>query len=211
MLDIHKIKSIIDSLFSSNGYKVNNLDIQLPQPLNMEIAKRSEDELSLDFTKSLPKVTWTKLVKITAWIYGVSLGKDGGVLKLKYLPDIKFSYTDAKFFEQSFGSQYDLADIELEIEKEYGDEERRKLARKCLLYAHEWATITSATGTIFSDCSPKERKQLEKSCKEFVIDNIKNDPEVASVSVILLFLLIYVVVPVILKFVLEKFLKKIFS
>lgn len=211
MIDIQKIKSIVDSLFSSNGYKVNNLDIQLPKPLNIEIDKKGEDELSLDFSKSLPKVTWTKLVSITAWIYGLSLGKTSGVLKLKYLPDIKFSYNDTKLFEESFGSEYDLADIELDIEKEYGDEERRKLARKCLLYANEWATIVGATGIVFAECSAKEKKELEKSCKEFVMDNIKNDPEIISVSVILLFLLIYVVIPVILKFVLEKFLKKIFG
>lgn len=208
MIPIQQIKEIVDLIFSNHGYTVNNLNIQFPQPLDISVTKDNDEEISLDFTKSLPRVTWKKLISITALIKGLSLGKTQGVLKLKYLPDIRFSYDDSS---QLFGQSFDVSDIEHDIEKEYSDGERKKLARKCLHYANEWATITSQTGLVFADCSGSAKKQLKQSCKQFVMDNIKNDEEIVAGSVILTFLLLYVVLPVVLKFVLERLFKKLFN
>ena len=208
MLHIKEIKDIIDSIFSAGGYTVNNLNIQFPQPLDIKVVSNGDKEISLDFTKSLPKLSWKRFINITAWIQGLTLGPTEGILKLKYLPDVKFSYDDSS---QLFGQSYDISDIERDIESEYSNEDQKKLAKKCLHYANEWATIASQSGLVFSQCSQKSRVQLKQSCKQFVTDNIRNDKEVVAGSVILTFLLLYVVLPVVLKFVLERLFKKLFS
>ena len=188
---------------------IKNFNVQFPHPLDMKITKDSNNNISLDFTKSLPKVGWKKVINFTAWVQGISLGQTEGVLKLKYFPDIKFSYDDPA--PKLFGRTYDFSDIENDIEQEYGDDERKKLAKKCLHYANEWTTIASNNGVNFGDCTEISRKQLKQNCRKFVTDNIKNDEEIVAGSVILTFLLLYVVLPVVLKFVLERLFKKLFS
>lgn len=211
MLPIQEIKDIIYSIFSNNGYNIKNFNIQFPHPLDIKIIKDKDENLSLDFTKSLPKVSWKKIINLTAWVQGISLGEKEGTLKLKYLPDIKFSYEEATV-PTLFGSTYNLNDIEYEIEQQYADDDnRKKLAKKCLHYADEWTTIASQSGLNFAQCSSSAQRQLKHSCKQFVTDNIKNDKEIVAGSVILTFLLLYVVLPVVLKFVLEKLFKKLFS
>jgi hypothetical protein len=157
----------------------------------------------------LPKVTWKKFIKLSAYVQGLTLGKLGGTLKLKYLPDINFTYDDNS--EMLFGSSLNFSDIESQINSEYPDEERNFLAKKCLHYAGEWATIANQGGTDFSSCDKYTRRQLKRDCKDFVISNIKEDEEVRHGSVFLTFLLLYVVLPVILKFILERLFKKLFN
>lgn len=209
MLPIQQIKDIIYSIFSDSGYSIKNFNVQFPHPLDIKITKDKNNNISLDFTQSLPKVGWKKLINFTAWVQGISLGENEGVLKLKYFPDIKFSYDDTA--PKLFGSSYDFSDIENDIDQEYGDDDQKKLAKKCLHYANEWTTIASQGGINFSACNEKSRKQLKQSCRKFVVDNIKNDEEIVAGSVILTFLLLYVVLPVVLKFVLERLFKKLFS
>jgi hypothetical protein len=208
-MPIQQIRDIVDSIFSSSGYTVKNFNISFPHPLDMKIIRNDNNDIVLNFTQSLPKVTWKKLIKLSAWIQGVTLGQTGGTLRLKYLPDINFSYDDES--KELFGMTYDTSDIEQDIYSEYDDEKRQVLAKKCLQYANEWTTIASQGGTVFSDCSPLSRRKLKNNCRDFVIDNIKSDPEIVAGSVILTFLLLYVVLPVVLKFVLERLFKKLFS
>lgn len=208
-IPISQIKQIVDFIFSKNGYDIKNLNISFPQPLDIKIIKDTSENIILSFTESLPKVTWKKLIKLSAYIQGLTLGKDGGTLKLKYLPDIKFSYDENS--ESLFGASYDTSDIEAQINAEYGDEERNFLAKKCLHYGNEWATIASQGDMSFSECDKYSRRQLKRDCKDFVMSNIKEDPEVLYGSVVLTFLLLYVVLPVILKFVLERLFRKLFN
>lgn len=214
MIKLQEIKNIIDSIFSDDGYHIKGFDIKFPHPLDIKITRDKNNDISLDFTSSLPKVGWKKIINFTAWVQGISLGQDQGVLKLKYLPDIKFSYAseEAQLFSQSCEPKVcGLDDIMSEIELEYDDEERRFLAKKCLHYASEWATITSQSGVDFASCNEKTRRQLKKECKHFVTDNIKNDKEMVAGSVILTFLLIYIILPVVLKFILERLFKRLFG
>lgn len=208
-IPIQQIRDIVDLIFSKNGYDVKNLNISFPHPLDIKVVRNENQDIVLSFTEALPKVTWKKFITLTAWVQGLSLGEKEGVLKLKYLPDIKFSYDTNS--EALFGQTHNFSDIEEEINKEYKDEERQKIAKKCLRYASEWATIASQGGVNFSDCDAKSRKELKRECKDFVMDNIKNDPEIVAGSVILTFLLLYVVLPVILKFILERLFKRLFN
>jgi hypothetical protein len=208
-IPISQIKQIVDFIFSKNGYDIKNLNISFPQPLDIKIVKDTSENIILSFTESLPRVTWKKIIKLTAYVQGLTLGKSGGTLKLKYLPDINFKYDDNS--ETLFGSYIDVSEIESSINAEYGDEERNFLAKKCLHYSSEWATIASQGGMDFSACDKYTQRQLKRDCRDFVTENIKNDPDLKYGSVVLSFLLLYVVLPVVLKFVLERLFRKLFS
>jgi hypothetical protein len=207
-IQIQQIRDIIDSIFSDSGYNIKNLNIRFPHPLGIQIVRDKED-ITLTFTDSMPKVTWKKFISLSARIIGITLGEKGGVLKLKYLPDIKFSYDDSSA-EPLFGSEFNFNDIQDQICSEYDDEESRIVAKRCLHYAAEWATIASQ-GCDFASTTPTTRRKLKRDCKQFVMDNIKSDPEIQAGSVVLTFLFFYVILPVILKFVLEKLFKKLFN
>lgn len=208
-IQLTQIRDIIHSAFSSAGYDIKNLNIQLPSTIDIKILKDDTD-VSLTFTHELPKVTWKKFIALSAKIVGVTLGETSGILRLKYLPDIRFSYDQPA--EQIFGQSFDFSDIESEIYDEYEDPENRFIAKKCLHYASEWATIASQ-GCNFSETDAATKKKLKRDCKEFVLENIRNDEEIkaGSVSIILGFLFFYIVLPVVLKFVLEKLFKKLFG
>jgi len=207
MIPISQIKQIVDFIFSKDGYNIQNLNISFPQPLNIKIIKNNNEDIILSFTESLPKVSWNRLIKLSAWIQGISLGKNSGTLKLKYLPDINFNYEDDKK-EVLFGSHYDFSNIEKEINSTYQDDERKFLAHKCLHYASEWATIASQSCD-FACSTYSEQKKLKQDCKNFVIENIRNEQKYGSV--VITFLLLYVVLPVVLKFVLERIFQRLFS
>jgi hypothetical protein len=209
-IPIQQIRDIVDLIFSSTGYNIKNLNISFPHPLDIKIVRNADGDIVLSFTESLPKVSWKKYITLSAWIQGIALGKNGGTLKLKYLPDINFNYDDDST-KELFGQSFDTSDIEEDIYSEYDDEERQVLAKKCLHYASEWATIASQSGVQFSQCTEISKRQLKRDCKNFVMENIKSDPEIVAGSVILTFLLLYVVLPVVLKFILERLFKKLFS
>lgn len=209
-IQIQQIRDIINYIFSPNGYDIKNLNVSFPEPLDIKVIRDKNENIVLSFTGSLPKVSWQKIIRLTAWVQGITLGQSEGVLRLKYLPDIKFSYDSSS--ETIFSVMYTTDDIAQEIEKEYGDcEEKKKIADKCLHYASEWATIASQGGITFSECGEKSKRQLKRECRMFVMDNIRNDPEIVAGSVLLTFLFFYVVLPVILKFVLERLFKKLFN
>jgi hypothetical protein len=201
-----QIKTIIDSIFSNGGYNIQKFNIKFPSSLNINIVK-NEDNIDLIFTKDLPKITWKKFITLSARVSGINLNEKGGLLKLKYFPDIPFSYEDS---EERFGIEHDFSSIQRDIEEEYIEDEQRFLAKKCLQYASEWATIASQ-GTSFQNADLQQEKQLRRDCKHFVMENIKNDPEIQAGSVLLSFLFFYIILPTILRFVLERIFKKLFN
>lgn len=205
MIDLKEIRDIIYKIFSETGYSIKNINIQFPQPLGIKITKK-EDDISLDFVDQTPKISWKKIITLSSYVNGISLGPEGGVLKLKYLPDIRFSYDKTQ--ELMFGQVIDYSDIEKEIDLEYKDDERKKLANKCLQYGVEWVTIASSNES-FGNSSVAEQRLLKEQCKEFIRENIKE--EKSHGSAILTFILIYVLLPVVLKFIVERIFRKIFN
>lgn len=210
-IQVQQIRDIVDAIFSTMGYNIKNFNIQFPQPLDIKIVRDEKNNIVLRFTGALPKVTWKKFITLTARISGISLGEKDGVLMLKYLPDVLFSYDDQST-ESIFGNvqPYDFADIYSDINSEYKDDERKILANRCLHYASEWATIANQSGSL-SNTTACHRRSLKRDCKNFVMDNIKNDPDIQAGSVVITFLFFYVVLPVVLKFVLERLFKKLFN
>lgn len=205
MINLKEIRDIVYQIFSESGYSVNNINIQFPQPLGIKVIK-NEDKISLDFTDKVPKLSWKRFITLSAHINGVTLGETGGTLKLKYLPDINFSYEKTQ--QLIFGQYNDFSDIENEITSQYKDEARQKLAQKCLQYGVEWATIANQNPN-FSQSNVAEQRLLKQQCKNFIRDNIQEEEKHGSV--ILTFILLYVLLPVVLKFIVERIFNKIFN
>jgi len=109
-----------------------------------------------------------------------------------------------------FGNQYDFSSIQQDILKEYGDEERQKLANRCLQYGSEWATIASRNPN-FSQSSVSQQRILKQECKNFIKDNIIAEEKENYGSAVLAFILIYVLLPVVLKFIVERIFKNLFN
>jgi len=205
MINLREIRDIVYQIFSKSGYSVNNINIQFPQPLSI-MATQNGDEVSLDFQDKSPKITWTRFISLSAYVNGLALGKDGGTIKIKYLPDIDFDYDSTN--ELSFGQMFDFSDIEADISSQYSDEARQKLAQRCLQYGAEWATIASQS-SCFTQANKAEQEVLKSQCKNFIRDNVANEERYGSA--ILTFILLYVLLPVVLKFIVERLFKKLFN
>ncbi len=209
MVDLKQIRDVIFQIFSSAGYSINSTNIQFPQPLDIKITKKDQ-EISLDFTNSVPKVSWKKFITFSAHVNGISLNDTGGTIKLKYLPDISFTYDQTnKMLFDSYGSM-NFSDIEEDIDDEFTDPARKKLATKCLQYGREWATIASRNPN-FSQSSASQQRVLKQECKNFIKDNIIAEEKENYGSAVLAFILIYVLLPVILKFIVERIFKNLFN
>lgn len=206
MINLREIREIIYQIFSESGYSINNINVQFPQPLDISVTQDGE-EVSLDFQNKSPKITWTRFISLSAYINGIALGKDGGTIKIKYLPDIDFDYDNPKELSL-FGQAFDFSDIEEEISNQYSDEARQKLAQRCLQYGIEWATIASQS-SCFAQANKSEQEVFKSQCKNFIKDNVANEERYGSA--ILTFILLYVLLPVVLKFIVERLFKKLFN
>lgn len=205
MIDLKQVRDIIYQIFSDSGYSINNINVQFPQPLNIKITK-DQEKISLDFVDNSPRLSWKRFITLSAHVNGISLNETGGTIKLKYLPDIDFSYEKTQ--ELIYGQLFDFSEIEEAISNEYKDDARKKLATKCLHYATEWATIASQSEQ-FRQASFAEQRFLKQQCKDFITENIKNEERHGSA--VLTFILLYVLLPVVLKFIVERLFRKIFE
>lgn len=206
VLPLKKIKETLNNVFDSSGYNFKDINIKFPQKLNISFYEDEKQNVSLNFDQDLPNITWKKFIKISAWIQGITLSDTGGTIKIKYFPDLKFSY--AKDSEQLFGNQVvlDIDGIKSEINKQYPDEERKKIANTCLQYVNEWITICNAHGVGASDFLNSEKK-LKRDCQKFVKSCIKEEKKHGSV--IVSFIILYVVLPIILKWIIDKVFDKL--
>lgn len=216
---ISDIKTIIESLLSKGGYTVKNICISCDSPVNILLAHdATSGDIRIDFLSSQPLATIQKLIRFSLVVEGVSLGKNNGTLKIKHFPDISFDY-DSKAI--SFGASsiaaalirsardVDFSSIEIDINSQYSDSGRRKIAKKCLQYGTEWAMIVGNSGFDASHCSAATRKILKKQCSAFIAKQIKNEEETLSKSygsIIITILLLNFLLPIIIKWVVEKIL-----
>lgn len=205
-LPLKKIKEILNKVFDAAGYAFKDINIKFPQPLQMTFGEETNGNVSLIFNNNLPNISWKKFITVSAYIQGIVLSEEGGTIKIKYFPDLKFSYT--KDQEQLFaGNLIDTLELEEEIKSQYPDEERRKIANLCLQYASEWVTICSSSGMTKEDF--KSNKGLKKDCAKFVKECIKKEKRHGSF--VISFIVIYVLLPVILKWIIERIFNKLTS
>lgn len=205
-MELTDIKNAIEQIFSKSGYTISGFSLSCPDEMAMSITKK-EKGIEISFGGDLPYIKTKKfLIPLSAKIQGIYLGEDGGSIKLKHFPDFSFSYDENS--SENFGSHKSTSRVDKIIEvidKEFKDEERRKIAKLALQYTNEWATIVSHAGIDIYHCDDKTKNKLKKDCESFVLEKVRNSKKIEGKSAILTFILMYVVLPIIIKWVIEKF------
>lgn len=211
MIELTQIETVLNSIFK-DGFDLNGTKISCQSPTQLTITALDNDHIAIDFNDNLPRATIKKLISLSLQVQGVVFKKDSGTIRIKHFPDINFDYAQSS---KAIGAyeidNVDFLELESEIAKEYDDENRKKLADKCLQYAKEWATIASYGGVSFKDCDFAKQQDLKAQCRSFVKESIMKDEEVRYGSVILMFILIQIILPIIIKWVVERLFKRLFS
>lgn len=211
MVDLVQIDSILNSIFR-DGFALNGTKISCQSPAKITVTTLDNGHIAIDFNDNLPRATVKKLIAISLQVQGIVFKKDSGTLRIKHFPDINFDYEkQSKAIGAYEIDTVDFLEIESEIAQEYDDENRKKLADKCLQYAKEWATIASYGGVSFKDCDFATQQDLKVQCRSFVKESIMKDEEVRYGSVILTFILIQIILPIIIKWIVERLFKRLFS
>ena len=176
--------------------------------------EKKNDQLSLSFNDNLPSVTVKKIfIPVNVKVEGIVLKENEGSIRLKYFPDLTFTYEDGiKFSEPRFGSQaFDMTDFKEEIKKEFPDSQRRRIAETALKYANEWVNIANESGINFSQCNPNKKKKMYDDCNKFVHENMMKSKEIEAKSAVLSFILIYFVLPAVISWIVKKLLDRTFT
>jgi len=216
-------KEINDSLiklFSNEGMEVNGFKIKAKSPFVANI--ENEDSLTvISFGTNQLKAEITKIITVYAYIEQIVFGKTGGSIKLRNFPDFSFSYNS---FGDACCENKDSADcfknnirslcqnVETEICHKYeGQDTYKEVAKKCLQYAEEWTTICHDSGIRFNGSDHIDRYTLRSECYDFVKDNIEEDVKKRYGSIVLTWLFMYVVLPMIIKWVVNRVLERLFN
>lgn len=202
-----EIGDVLFQIFSKEGYKVNGLTIQSESPLIANIFSDNTNT-HIKFGTNHPKAAIKRFITLYAYIEEIVLGKDGGSIKLKNFPDIKFSYEKSiiSFFDENFQFH---ADISNEIEKKYTNPVQKKIAHLCLQYATEWATIARQNKD-FSGISDSEKRALRSQCINFVVENVRDEFEKEHGSIVVTYILLVIIIPAIARFIITRLLEKYF-
>lgn len=205
-----EISEVLFKIFSDEGFSVNGFKIKSESPLIANIY--NEDETTtISFGTNYPRAEVTRLITLYAYIEQLVFRKEGGTVRLKNFPDISFGYDKSSILNFLDHLTYaGECEIEKEIEEKYSDDTRRKIAKDCLQYATEWATIVSQSGG-FSGAGPAKKKELKRQCYDFVVENVrKNANEKKYGSVILTYLLVFIIIPAVARFIIVRLLEKYF-
>jgi hypothetical protein len=211
MIDLTQIETILDSIFN-DGFNINGTKVTCKSPAQISVSSVSTNHTTIDFSNNLPRATVKKLISLNFDIEGIIFKKDSGTIRIKYFPDINFDYVkESKNFGSYAIDSVDFSSITEEINQQYDDDTRKKLAGKCLQYAQEWATIANYGGVSFRDCSFAEQQSLKKKCGSFIKESLMNDEEIKYGSIILTFVLLHIILPIIIKWIVERVFKRLFS
>lgn len=203
------ISKALFSIFSEDGLEVKGFKIKSKSPLVANIHS-SEEKTIIKFGQNYPRAEIKKFITFYAYIEEIVFGKSGGSIKLKNFPDINFSYTDTVLSLLRDNFTEDL-NIVKEIDDRYSCPKENEIAKKCLQYAKEWATICSQSGVDFAGSNSCERRQLRKSCYNFVKENVEEDAREKYKSVFLTFILVTVILPAIISWIVGKILDELFG
>jgi len=199
----------LGKLFSQEGIMVKGFKINAQSPFIANV-KHEKGTTEISFGVNQPKASITKLITIYAYIEEVVLGATGGSIKLRNFPDINFSYDSSTFFKQEFNEPFDFKSIEKDIENRFSSEDQ-KIARLALQYANEWATICRDSGITFSHADYIDRYLMHNNCYSFVKDKVKEDLEDRHGSVVLTWILAYVILPIIVRWIVNKVLDRLYN
>lgn len=204
-----QISEVLFQIFSDEGFTVNGFKIKSESPLVANFYSEN-DTTTISFGNNYPKAEITRIITLYAYIEQLVFGKDNGIVRLKNFPDINFGYDKSAILNFLDHLTYaGECEIEKEIEEKYADDTRRKIAKDCLQYATEWATIVSQAGA-FAGASNNKKRELKKQCYDFVVENVRKDAKEKYGSAILTYLLVFIIIPAVARFIIVKLLEKYF-
>lgn len=206
-----EVSEIINSIFT-DGYNVNGVTIESESPVVANILNDGKGTTHIKFGTNQPKAVIKKFITFYAHIEEIYLGPDKGSVKLRNFPDINFNYDKGvsilSFLEQQFSFHTDLLE---DIEKKYSCPRDKKIAEKCLQYAEQWATIVSSSGG-FSGARECDKKTLRSECYSFVVENVREDVKEKKYGFgIGTYLLVFIIIPAIARYLIVKLLEKYFD
>ena len=203
--EIHKI---LLEVFTKKGTVFNGVTLSCVSPASIVITKEDEDRIRIDFHENQPVASFKRFITFSETVQSITLKEGSGFVVLKNFPSIPFGY-DSFFFEpSSLTKSINITDIESEINKKYCKRDQ-EIAKLCLHYAKEWATISSQV-VCFENADKCERRKLKGQCFDFVMENVKKDVEKKHGSVILTYILLVLILPAVAKFIINKLLEKYF-
>ena len=202
----------ISNLFNEDGILVKGFKITSKTPTIANI-RYDNDIAEITFGENQPKAEITKIITMYAYIEKIVFGPQGGSIKLRNFPDFSFSYGSEYLW--NFGTHYrthfDNSDICNEIEVKYCKKSYKDIARKCLQYSEEWATMCMGKGITFDNADYFDRWNLKDQCYNFVYDNAVEDAEKKYGSIILTWIFLYIILPTMIKWIINTFLDKLFD
>ncbi len=199
-------KELISSLFTEEGAEINGIKISAESPLKFDIVKNKDESIVINFIDNKPKASVKKIFTISAVVNSITLKDEHGFFELKNFPSIPFPYDG--FFSSSADGE-NISSIQKMIDVKYCGE-KKKIANLCLFYANEWAKISSQA-TCFKTATAKDKRKLNKQCIDFVTHNVKKEMQKKYGSVILTYLLVFIIIPTVCKFIVYKLLEKYFD
>ena len=202
-----QIYEIISDLFTGKGIIVKGFKITTKTPTIATV--RYDNEIAeITFSENQPKAEITRLITIYAYIEKIVFGPEGGSIKLRNFPDFSFGYGEG---HSSASYTFNNSDILSEIEGKYAQKTYKDIAKKCLQYSEEWATMSMCNGITFDHADYFDRWRLKDQCYNFVYDNVVEDAEKKYGSIILTWIFLYVILPTIIRWIINRFLDKLFD
>lgn len=102
--------------------------------------------------------------------------------------------------------EYCLRELEVESVQQFGDEEKQKVAAKCLKHINVWMIESYQSGVAYTR---NDRRRLKRDCFNSVKESVIKEYQEEYGFAILSFLLIYVVLPMVLKWLIERLFNKL--
>ena len=202
-----EIYQSISSIFNGEGIVVKGFKVTSKTPTVANITYGA-DIAEITFGQNQPKAEITRIITMYAHIEKIVFGPEGGSIKLRNFPDFSFGYGEEvthKFV------RFDNSDIYAEIEGKYAKKSYKDIAKKCLQYSEEWATMSMCNGITFDNADYFDRWQMKDQCYDFVHDNIVEDAEKKYGSIVITWIFLYIILPTIIKWIINRFLDKLFD
>ena len=203
-----EIYDSISDLFTDKGILVKGFKIKSKTP-SVVTVRYDNDIAEITFGENQPRAEITKIITIYAYIEKIIFGPEGGSIKLRNFPDFSFGYGNEA--ETVKFCRFDNSDICNEIEVKYSKKSYKDIAKKCLQYSEEWATMCMGRGVTFDNADYFDRYTLKDQCYNFVHENIVEDAEEKYGSIILTWVFLYIILPTIIRWIINRFLDKLFD
>ena len=202
-----EIYQSISSIFNGEGIVVKGFKVTSKTPTVANITYGA-DIAEITFGQNQTKAEITRIITMYAHIEKIVFGPEGGSIKLRNFPDFSFGYGEEvthKFV------RFDNSDIYAEIEGKYAKKSYKDIAKKCLQYSEEWATMSMCNGITFDNADYFDRWKLKDQCYNFVHDNVLEDAEKRYGSIVITWIFLYIILPTIIKWIINRFLDKLFD